>query len=163
DPTRLAERPDFVVVDTSFISLKLVLPAAFALARTPGHLLALIKPQFEAGRRYAKKGIARDPLVHTAVCDDIAAFVRSLGWAVPGGDGNRSSSSQPIATESRVSRLSVAIASAMVPRHDVAGNHHGGHARSAAGARGLARRDRRNGQARVAHRADPTRPDRHDD
>src|SRR6266542_142147 len=39
DPTRLAERPDFVVVDTSFISLKLVLPAAFALARTPGHLL----------------------------------------------------------------------------------------------------------------------------
>jgi len=97
DPTRLAECPDFVVVDTSFISLKLVLPAAFALARTPGHLLALIKPQFEADRRYAKKGIVRDPLVHTAVCDDIAAFVRSLAWCVagvvpssiPGSDGNR--------------------------------------------------------------------------
>src|SRR6266571_3269966 len=89
DPTGLAERPDFVVVDTSFISLKLVLPAAFALAWTPGHLLALIKPQFEADRRYAKKGIVRDPLVHTAVCDDIAAFVRSLGWRVAGGDGNR--------------------------------------------------------------------------
>jgi 23S rRNA (cytidine1920-2'-O)/16S rRNA (cytidine1409-2'-O)-methyltransferase len=97
DPTRLAERPDFVVVDTSFISLKLVLPAAFALARTPGHLLALIKPQFEADRRYAKKGIVRDPLVHTAVCDDIAAFVRLCGWrvagvvpsSIPGGDGNR--------------------------------------------------------------------------
>ena len=97
DPTRLAERPDFVVVDTSFISLKLVLPAAFALARTPAYLLALIKPQFEADRRYAKKGIVRDPLVHTAVCDDIAAFVRSRGWrvagvvlsSIPGSDGNR--------------------------------------------------------------------------
>src|SRR5262249_61666230 len=53
DPTRLVERPDFIVVDPSFISLKLVLPAAFALARTPAHLLALIKPQFEAGRRHA--------------------------------------------------------------------------------------------------------------
>jgi len=97
DPTRLPERPDFVVVDTSFISLKLVLPAAFALARTPAHLLALIKPQFEAGRRRAKKAIVRDPLVHAAVCDDIAAFVRSLGWrvagvvpsSIPGSDGNR--------------------------------------------------------------------------
>jgi 23S rRNA (cytidine1920-2'-O)/16S rRNA (cytidine1409-2'-O)-methyltransferase len=97
DPTRLTERLDFVVVDTSFISLKLVLPAAFALARTPAHFLALIKPQFEADRRYAKKGIVRDPLVHTAVCDDIAAFVRSLGWrvagvvpsSIPGSDGNR--------------------------------------------------------------------------
>src|SRR5215510_2205834 len=74
-----------------------------------------------------------------------------------------SSSSPPIAIELRVSRLSVATASAMVPRDDVAGNHHGGHARSAAGARGLARRDHRNGQARVADRADPARPDRHDD
>ena len=97
DPTRLPERPDFVVVDTSFISLKLVLPAAFALARTPAHLLALIKPQFEAGRRRAKKAIVRDPLVHAAVCDDITAFVRSLGWrvagvvpsSIPGSDGNR--------------------------------------------------------------------------
>jgi 23S rRNA (cytidine1920-2'-O)/16S rRNA (cytidine1409-2'-O)-methyltransferase len=97
DPTRLAERPDFVVVDTSFISLKLVLPAVFALARTPAHILALIKPQFEAGRCHAKKGIVRDPLVHAAVCDDIATFVRSLGWrvagvvpsSIPGSDGNR--------------------------------------------------------------------------
>src|SRR5499433_2519946 len=97
DVARLAERPDFIVVDTSFISLKLVLPAAFALARTPAHLLALIKPQFESGRRQVKKGIVHDPLVHTAVCDDIAAFVRSRGWRVVGvvpssilgGDGNR--------------------------------------------------------------------------
>jgi 23S rRNA (cytidine1920-2'-O)/16S rRNA (cytidine1409-2'-O)-methyltransferase len=46
--------------------------------------LALIKPQFEAGRRHAKKGIVHDPFVHTAVCDDIAAFVRSRGWRVVG-------------------------------------------------------------------------------
>src|SRR5262249_3820838 len=97
DPPRLPERPNFIVVDTSFISLKPVLPAAFALARTPAHLLALIKPQFEAGRRHAKKGIVRDPLFHAAVCEDIAAFVRSLGWrvagvvpsSIPGSDGNR--------------------------------------------------------------------------
>jgi 23S rRNA (cytidine1920-2'-O)/16S rRNA (cytidine1409-2'-O)-methyltransferase len=97
DPARLAERPDFVLVDASFISLKLVLPAALSLARTPARLLALIKPQFEAGRRHVKKGIVHDPLVHTAVCDDIAAFVTSRGWhvagvvpsSIPGGDGNR--------------------------------------------------------------------------
>ena len=60
-------------------------------------LLALIKPQFEAGRRHVKKGIVRDPLVHAAVCDDIASFVASRGWHVggivpspiSGGDGNR--------------------------------------------------------------------------
>jgi len=97
DPARLAERPDFIVVDTSFISLKLVLPPVFALARTPAHLLALIKPQFEVGRRHGKKGIVRDPLVHAAVCDETAAFVSSHGWrvaeivpsSITGGDGNR--------------------------------------------------------------------------
>ena len=97
DPARLAEQPDFIVVDTSFISLKLVLPPVFALARTPAHLLALIKPQFEVGRRHGKKGIVRDPLVHAAACDEIAAFVSSHGWRVAeivpscitGGDGNR--------------------------------------------------------------------------
>ncbi len=97
EPDRLPERPDFAVVDASFISLKLVLPATFQLVRTPAQALALIKPQFEAGRRHAKKGIVRDPLVHAAICDDIAAFVTAHGWRVvgimpspiPGGDGNR--------------------------------------------------------------------------
>jgi 23S rRNA (cytidine1920-2'-O)/16S rRNA (cytidine1409-2'-O)-methyltransferase len=97
DPQRLAERPDFLVIDVSFISLKLVLPAALALARTPACMLALIKPQFEAGRGRAKRGIVRDPLVHTAVCDDIAALVTAHGWKVvgivpspiSGSDGNR--------------------------------------------------------------------------
>jgi 23S rRNA (cytidine1920-2'-O)/16S rRNA (cytidine1409-2'-O)-methyltransferase len=94
---QLAEPPDFVTVDVSFISLKLVLPAALALTRRPARLIALIKPQFEAGRGALKKGIVRDPAVQAAICDDIAALVASLGWSVAGvtpspiagGDGNR--------------------------------------------------------------------------
>ena len=74
-----------------------MLPAALALARPPAHLIALIKPQFEAGRPALKKGIVRDAAVQAAVCDDIAACVTSLGWTVAGvipspttgGDGNR--------------------------------------------------------------------------
>jgi 23S rRNA (cytidine1920-2'-O)/16S rRNA (cytidine1409-2'-O)-methyltransferase len=96
-PTRLEPRPNFVTVDVSFISLKLVLPAALALAELPARLLALIKPQFEAGRAALKNGIVRDPLVHSAVCEDITVFIESLGWTVAGtipspiagGDGNR--------------------------------------------------------------------------
>ena len=65
--------------------------------RTPARLVALIKPQFEAGRRArSRSGIVRDPAVHAAVCADIADFVTSLGWTVDGvipspiagGDGN---------------------------------------------------------------------------
>ena len=97
EPARLPERPDFVTADASFISLKLILPAALRLVRVPARLVALIKPQFEVGRRRLKKGIVRDPQIHAAVCDDIAACVSSLGWAVAGiipspiagGDGNR--------------------------------------------------------------------------
>ena len=95
-PARLAEPPDLVVADVSFISLKLVLPPALALAAKSAQLVALIKPQFEAGRAQLKKGIVRDTAVHAAVCDNIAAFVTTLGWRVlgvmpspiSGGDGN---------------------------------------------------------------------------
>jgi 23S rRNA (cytidine1920-2'-O)/16S rRNA (cytidine1409-2'-O)-methyltransferase len=94
---RLDVRPTVVVIDVSFISLKLVLPVALELAAVPTHLLALIKPQFEAQRSAIKKGIVRDAAVHKAVCDDIAAFAASLGCtdikvfdsAITGGDGNR--------------------------------------------------------------------------
>lgn len=93
---RLEIRPDVVVIDVSFISLKLVLPAVLPLAAAPMHLLALIKPQFEAERKHSKKGIIRDEAVHKAVCDDIAAFVEALGCteikvfpsSIAGGDGN---------------------------------------------------------------------------
>jgi len=83
-PGRLSERADLIVIDVSFISLGLVLPAALALAGRPAKLIALIKPQFEAGRRQVKKGVVRDPQIHAAVCDDIAAKVAGLGWTVAG-------------------------------------------------------------------------------
>jgi 23S rRNA (cytidine1920-2'-O)/16S rRNA (cytidine1409-2'-O)-methyltransferase len=88
--------PDLVVMDVSFISLKQVLPAALKLATFTAQLVALIKPQFEAGRERVKKGVVRDPALHATVCDDIIAFVASLGCRVigvipspiTGGDGN---------------------------------------------------------------------------
>jgi 23S rRNA (cytidine1920-2'-O)/16S rRNA (cytidine1409-2'-O)-methyltransferase len=93
---RLPARPDIVVIDVSFISLKAVLPVALSLAAAPMHLLALIKPQFEATRKHSKRGIIRDAAVHQAVCDDIATFAASLGCTdirvfpspISGGDGN---------------------------------------------------------------------------
>ncbi|MDA9509200.1 hemolysin [Bradyrhizobium sp. CCBAU 11386] len=93
---RLPARPDIVVIDVSFISLKTVLPVALSLAAAPMSLLALIKPQFEAERKHNKKGIIRDAAVHQEICDDIAAFAASLGCTdievfpspITGGDGN---------------------------------------------------------------------------
>jgi 23S rRNA (cytidine1920-2'-O)/16S rRNA (cytidine1409-2'-O)-methyltransferase len=93
---RLPQRPDIVVIDVSFISLKAVLPVALSLAAAPMSLLALIKPQFEAPRKHSKRGIIRDAAVHREVCDDIAAFVAAQGCtdievfpsSIAGGDGN---------------------------------------------------------------------------
>src|ERR1700712_659963 len=93
---RLPLRPDVVVIDVSFISLKTVLPVALSLAAAPMHLLALIKPQFEAPRRHSKRGIIRNAMVHQEVCDDISAFAASVGCtgiqvfpsSIKGGDGN---------------------------------------------------------------------------
>jgi 23S rRNA (cytidine1920-2'-O)/16S rRNA (cytidine1409-2'-O)-methyltransferase len=93
---RLPARPDIVVIDVSFISLKAVLPVALSLAAAPMHLLALIKPQFEAARKHSKRGIIRNAMVHQEICDDIAAFAASQGCAdihifpssITGGDGN---------------------------------------------------------------------------
>jgi 23S rRNA (cytidine1920-2'-O)/16S rRNA (cytidine1409-2'-O)-methyltransferase len=96
DPARLTERPDFVTIDVSFISLTRVLPAALTLAARPGHLLALIKPQFEAPRSRNKKGIVRDPAVHESVVTEIVGNAAALGCngirifpsPITGGDGN---------------------------------------------------------------------------
>jgi 23S rRNA (cytidine1920-2'-O)/16S rRNA (cytidine1409-2'-O)-methyltransferase len=93
---RLPARPDIVVIDVSFISLKIVLPVALSLAAAPMSLLALIKPQFEAARKHSRRGIIRDAAVHRQVCDDIATFASSLGCTdirifpspITGGDGN---------------------------------------------------------------------------
>ena len=97
EPGQLAERPDFITIDVSFISLKRVLPPAFALAARPAHVLALVKPQFEASRAHIKKGIVRDPAVHEGVVAEIAAYATSLGCRdiasfpspIVGADGNR--------------------------------------------------------------------------
>jgi len=67
-----------------------------SLAAAPMSLLALIKPQFEAARKHSKRGIIRDAAVHRDICDEIAAFVASLGCteirifpsSITGGDGN---------------------------------------------------------------------------
>jgi 23S rRNA (cytidine1920-2'-O)/16S rRNA (cytidine1409-2'-O)-methyltransferase len=94
---RLSPPPAFVVIDVSFISLKLVLPPALALAQRPAQLIALIKPQFEAGRAHAKKGVVRDAQIQAAVGAEIAHTVAAVGWSVKGiiaspilgRDGNR--------------------------------------------------------------------------
>ena len=78
----LPELLDLVVVDVSFISLKLILPAARGWLKPGGEIVALIKPQFEAGRRQVGKGgVVRDPEVHRAVLDDL------LGWMANEGLG----------------------------------------------------------------------------
>jgi 23S rRNA (cytidine1920-2'-O)/16S rRNA (cytidine1409-2'-O)-methyltransferase len=96
DAARLSEQPDFVVIDASFISLRLVLPAALALAAPSMKLVALIKPQFEVGRANLKKGVVRDDALRIKARDEIAAFVAEAGLTVhgviaspiAGGDGN---------------------------------------------------------------------------
>ncbi|NIX76765.1 TlyA family RNA methyltransferase [Microvirga terricola] len=95
--TLIPEPADLLVADVSFISLKLVLPAAVALLKPRAALAVLVKPQFEAGRDHVKKGIVRDEAVHRAVCEDMTAFVSSLGLTplglipspIEGGDGNK--------------------------------------------------------------------------
>jgi len=84
DRSLIAEPIDLATIDVSFISLKLVVPATVALLGPRADLVALIKPQFEAGRDHVIKGIVRDEAVHGAVCGDIEAFLRAQGLDVLG-------------------------------------------------------------------------------
>jgi 23S rRNA (cytidine1920-2'-O)/16S rRNA (cytidine1409-2'-O)-methyltransferase len=89
--------PDLVVADVSFISLRLVLPPAFALAAPGWEAVVLVKPQFEAGRAEVKGGVVRSPDVRRRVIRDMAEA--ALGWraqtagvvdsGLPGPKGNR--------------------------------------------------------------------------
>jgi 23S rRNA (cytidine1920-2'-O)/16S rRNA (cytidine1409-2'-O)-methyltransferase len=97
-PAGLVPPVDWIVVDVSFISLEKALPVPLALARPGAVLVALIKPQFEAGRAHVGRGgIVRDAAVHEAVCARIRDWLTGLGWQVTGeaaspikgGDGNR--------------------------------------------------------------------------
>ena len=81
----IPERIDIVVCDASFIALHKVLDAALDLARPGAALVALVKPQFEAGREeVGKGGVVRDPAVHQRVCDAAVTWVQSKGWRVCG-------------------------------------------------------------------------------
>ena len=94
----LRYKVDFIVCDVSFISLKLALPKALALVESGAQLLALIKPQFEAGRdAIGRGGIVSDPLEHERVCNEISEFLTAENWkvtgltpaSIEGGDGNK--------------------------------------------------------------------------
>lgn len=97
EPGSLDPAPRLASVDVSFISLRLVLPALWPLLAPGATLVALIKPQFEAGReRVGRGGIVRDPEVHAEVCATVRALLEDRGAAilglvpspVEGGDGN---------------------------------------------------------------------------
>ena len=90
--------PDWIVADLSFIGLAKALPPALALARPGARLVALVKPQFEAGPAdVGRGGLVRDPAVHARVRAEVRAFLETSGWTVThqgespieGGDGNR--------------------------------------------------------------------------
>ena len=85
DATIIPEPVDIVVCDASFIGLSKVLEAPLKLAKRGAKLVALIKPQFEAGREeVGKGGVIRDPSVHERVCDEAKSWVESQGWTVVG-------------------------------------------------------------------------------
>ena len=82
---QLGEPLDLSVVDVSFISLKIVLPAIKALLKPTGQVLCLIKPQFEAGKeKVGKKGVVRDPAIHKEVLDDFVALAQELNFKILG-------------------------------------------------------------------------------
>lgn len=80
---------DLVVTDVSFIGLEKALPAALALAKPGAALVALVKPQFQAGRAHVGKGgIVRDPAIHDMVCRQVADWLEGIGWTVLGLTGS---------------------------------------------------------------------------
>ena len=84
-PDDIGVKADFSSIDVSFISLKLVLPVVKNLLGDDGEVLALIKPQFEAGKEnVGKKGVVRDPKVHKQVIDDFLEYSASFGFYVRG-------------------------------------------------------------------------------
>jgi 23S rRNA (cytidine1920-2'-O)/16S rRNA (cytidine1409-2'-O)-methyltransferase len=89
--------PQFASIDVSFISLKLILPTLYPLLQEDGDVVALIKPQFEAGReQVGKKGIVRDPDIHRAVVEKTVKMANQVGFhtkgidfsPITGGEGN---------------------------------------------------------------------------
>lgn len=91
------EKPDVATIDVSFISLQHILPVLYNLLKAEGDVIALVKPQFEAGKeKVGKHGVVRDPAVHREVLLTIGHFAQSLGFhlcslsysPITGGEGN---------------------------------------------------------------------------
>lgn len=96
-PDMFPEPPSLAVMDVSFISIKLILPAAFRVLGECGRMISLVKPQFEAGRaNIGKGGIVSKRAAHVEVLSSVVDFTETLGWRVraldyspiTGGDGN---------------------------------------------------------------------------
>lgn len=97
-PEHLDDVPDLGVIDASFISLAKVLPSTVAIVKPGGRIIALIKPQFEVGKKeVGKGGIVRDPLAHERVIESVKQTAEEMGLVVAGlcespitgADGNR--------------------------------------------------------------------------
>lgn len=83
---QVPDQPALIVCDASFIGLRTILPAPMALAGEDAILIALIKPQFEAGKgRVGKGGVVRDPALHQEICDTVRTWLETeTGWQVLG-------------------------------------------------------------------------------
>ncbi|MTD37621.1 TlyA family rRNA (cytidine-2'-O)-methyltransferase [Erwinia sp. CPCC 100877] len=118
--------PDIATIDVSFISLKLILPPLKKILKPGGTVIALIKPQFEAGKELVgKRGIVRDPEVHKIVLKDILTFAQEEGFTVSGldyspitgGEGNIEFLTQLTLAENESSDLSSAIDEVVAAAH----------------------------------------------
>ena len=79
----IPEPVDLIVCDASFIGLAKVLERPLAFAKSDARLVALIKPQFEAGRsEVGKGGVVRDPAIHARVCAEVSAWIVAQGWRI---------------------------------------------------------------------------------
>ena len=87
DESSLPEKVDAASIDVAFISLEKILPAVKKILKPDGFVIALIKPQFEAGKEHiGKKGVVKDPEVHKEVIHRIINFAKDEGWSIGGLD-----------------------------------------------------------------------------
>ena len=94
----ISEKVDFISIDVSFISLKLILPEIVRFTSDKAEVVALIKPQFENGKhKNGKNGVIKNPKIHQKIIDDLRSFSENLGFGsirvipspIEGGDGNK--------------------------------------------------------------------------
>jgi len=85
DTGALPRRVDLACIDVSFISLKIVVPGVLKFVKRPGHIICLVKPQFEVGKGLVGKGgVVRDPALHEAVIEDLSRTFKGLDLCVLG-------------------------------------------------------------------------------